>query len=117
MRWRSFDVAASCMVAMIVALASCTTFVQPTTCKQGSTACGGISDARFCGYVAVAVEGADCAELGIIESKAFCVVTTSACIDTHYAVKNHDCRVLRYERVRDSARADCTPGAPTFINR
>jgi len=51
------------------ALSSCTTYLQPTTCdraprsptgkQQGTTACGGIHDARFCDYVAVAVEGAD----------------------------------------------------------
>jgi hypothetical protein len=98
-------------------MASCTTFVQPTTCTPGSTSCGGLSDARFCEYTALAVEGGDCPGLGIVASRTFCVVTTQACIDTSYAVKDRDCRVLRYERLRDSTRSACPPGTPTFVNR
>jgi hypothetical protein len=98
-------------------LASCTTFVRPTTCVPGSTSCGGISDARFCEYTVLAVEGEDCAHMGISVSRPFCVVTPVACIDTNYALRDYDCRVLRYERVQDSARANCPPDAPTFVNR
>jgi hypothetical protein len=108
---------AGSLVATAVALPCCTTFVEPTTCSQGASACGGIHDARFCENVAIAVEGADCTALNIVQSKPFCVVTTSACIDTHYAVKDRDCRVTRYQGVRDSAYSDCPPGAPMFINR
>jgi len=85
------------------------------TCTPGSTSCGGISDARFCEYVAVAVEGWECAGLGLVESKPFCVVRAGPCVDTNYAVR--DCTVLRYELLRDSGRDDCAPGTPTFINR
>ena len=95
---------------------SCTTYVQPATCERGSTACGGIHDARFCDYVAVSVEGADCASLGLAEAKHFCVVTTR-CVDTDYVVRDHDCKVVRYQKVRDSMRAECAPGAPTFVSR
>jgi|HubBroStandDraft_1064217.scaffolds.fasta_scaffold331937_2 hypothetical protein len=105
-------------LAFVVSVAtwSCTTFVEPTTCKLGSTACGGIHDSRFCEYLTVDVEGADCAALNLAPSKLFCVVT-SQCIDTNYAVKNRDCKVLRYSRVRDNYRDECPEGAPTFINR
>jgi hypothetical protein len=115
--WRHLQRLAASVILSTVALWSCTTFIEETTCERGKTACGGIHDARFCEYVAVAVEGADCTALGIVESKQFCVVTSTACIDTHYAVKNGDCRVVRYEKVRDSARAECSSGAPTFVNR
>ena len=115
-------------VVATLALSGCTTYLQPTTCdrlprsptgpQQGTTACGGIHDARFCDYVAVAVEGADCAPLGIVETKHFCVVTHAACIDTHYAVKDHNCRVAHYEKVHDSPFAEeCPSDAPTFVNR
>jgi hypothetical protein len=93
-----------------------TTYVQPTLCDPGATACAGIHDARFCEYVAVSVEGADCGAIGLAQSKPFCVVTTP-CIDTNYAVKDRDCKVLRYQAVRDGMRAECAPGAPTFVTR
>jgi hypothetical protein len=104
------------MVAGVV-LASCTTFVEPTTCQRNSTSCGGIDDARFCEYVADAVRGMDCAELGLAPSRPFCVVTFGSCIETSYAVKDRDCKVIRYETVRDSTRADCSPGTPMFVNQ
>jgi hypothetical protein len=104
------------LMATAVAVTNCTTFVEPTTCELGSTACGGIHDARFCDYVAEAIEGGDCAALNIAPSEHFCVVTTK-CIDTNYAVKNRDCRVLRYENVLDSAWDHCPADAPRFVNR
>ncbi len=104
------------LVIVAAAAASCTTFVQPTTCEPGSTSCGGIHDARFCEYEATAVEGAACAGLGLVEAKPFCVVTT-ACVHTNYAVRDQDCKVLRYKAVRDAMRAECPPGAPVFVNR
>ena len=63
------------------------------------------------------MEGADCAGLGIVESKPFCVVTSRACFDTSYVIRDHDCRVLRYEHVHQSLRADCEPDTPMFVNR
>jgi hypothetical protein len=44
-------------------------------------------------------------------------VTTTACTDTRFAVKNRDCEVLQYRAVRDSMQADCAPGTPMFVNR
>jgi hypothetical protein len=115
-------------IALAIMLASCTTLVEPTTCsqapmhvrgkQQGTTACGDIHDARFCDYVATAVEGADCGSLRIVPSEHFCVVTRTSCVDTSYAVKGHDCKVARYEKVRNGAFAEeCPAGAPFFINR
>jgi hypothetical protein len=81
---------AGLVISAAIATASCTTFVEPITCEQGSTACGGVHDARFCDYVAVAVEGADCTALSVVPTKHFCVVTTGACIDTNYTVRDRD---------------------------
>jgi hypothetical protein len=38
-------------LAMAAVVTSCTTYIQPTTCKRDSTSCSGIHDARFCEYV------------------------------------------------------------------
>jgi hypothetical protein len=105
------------LLVIAMALTACTTYVKPTTCEAGSTACGGLHDARFCEYRAVAVEGMDCANLAITPSHPFCVVTTQACIETHYSVKGRDCRVLRYDRMLDSARDECPRDVPMFVNR
>lgn len=107
-------------VAIVLAAAglmSCTTFIQPTTCERGSTKCGGSHDARFCEYVASAVEGAACDGVGLVQGKHFCVVTNQACLDTNYAVKDQDCKVVRYELVRDRMSANCPVDAPMFVNR
>ncbi len=105
-------------VAAAILLPSCTTFVRPTTCKPGSTSCNGEPpDERFCEYVVLAAEGADCASLGMVVSRHFCVVRPGPCVDTTYAVTDHDCRVLRYETLRDSTHDDCPPGAPMFASR
>jgi hypothetical protein len=104
-------------VVAVVALPRCTTFVQPTSCKDRASSCGGIRDARFCDIVADEVEGADCEELGLLPSRHFCVVTRSACVHADYAVKGRDCRVHRYETVRSTWYADCPPGAPAFVSR
>jgi hypothetical protein len=116
MRWDRLRTFTMLAVGAAVLAPSCTTYVQPTTCDPGSTACGGIHDARFCEYVALSVEGPDCASFGLAESKPFCVVTTR-CLGTDYAVKDRDCRVRRYQTVRDSMRAECAPGTPTFVTR
>jgi hypothetical protein len=98
-------------------LLGCTTFVEPTTCADGSTGCAGIHDARFCENLALATDGADCETSRIVESKPFCVVTPTACTSTNYAVKGRDCRVLRYKILWDGARASCAPGTPMFVSR
>ena len=86
-------------MATAVLLPSCTTYAQPATCERGSSACGGIHDARFCDSVAIAVEGADCGALGIVDGKHFCVVTPTSCVDTTYAARDWDCKVFRYQSV------------------
>ncbi len=96
---------------------SCTTYVQPTTCEANKSECGGIRDARFCAYIAVNVSGADCETLGLVASKPFCVVSPAGCMDTDYAVKGRDCKVVRYQGVRDSCRNDCAPGVPMFVSQ
>jgi uncharacterized lipoprotein NlpE involved in copper resistance len=117
MWWKRIGTTTAMLAAVAAAgLPSCTTFIEPTTCDQGSTACAGIHDARFCDDVAIAVQGADCAALGVVEGKHFCVVTTTACTDTRFAVKNRHCEVLQYRAVRDSMQADCAPGTPMFVN-
>jgi hypothetical protein len=103
-------------VLAAAALASCTTYIKPTLCQPDATTCGGIHDARFCQYTAISVDGTDCPELGLVPSKPFCVVTSTACFDTSYAVQERNCRVLRYTVVRDSWHADCPPGTPMFVN-
>src|SRR5580704_15892365 len=98
-RGRAELVAAAVVALAAAALASCTTFVEPTSCAPGSSACAGIHDARFCDEVALSVEGAGCAALGVAETKHFCVVTPVACTETNYVVEYRDCRVLRYQTV------------------
>jgi hypothetical protein len=46
------------VIALTAFASSCTTFVRPTTCERGASACDGIHDARFCDYAAVALQGA-----------------------------------------------------------
>jgi|HubBroStandDraft_5_1064220.scaffolds.fasta_scaffold402150_2 hypothetical protein len=116
MRWEHVGTIAILGLGSLAVLPSCTSYIQPTVCDKGATACGGINDARFCDDIAVAVEGQDCASLGIAEAKHFCVVTTK-CIDATYAVADRDCRVLRYQGVSDTYWANCEPGAPTFVIR
>jgi hypothetical protein len=109
--------ACTALFVIAVVLTACTTYVKPTTCEPGSTACGGLHDARFCEYRALAVEGTDCPSLAIVPSRPFCVVTTQACIDTNYSVKGRDCRVLKYDRMLDTARDECPRDVPMFVNR
>jgi hypothetical protein len=104
-------------IVTVAVVTGCTSYIQPTTCESGSTSCSGIHDARFCEFVATGVEGTACAALGLVEAKPFCVVTTSACIETSYAVKDQDCKVLHYETVRNSTRAECPSGAPMFVSQ
>jgi len=101
------------VAAGTTSLFSCTTYVRPIACEGARYRCGEHHDIRFCEYVAVQVEGTDCADLGIIRNKRFCVVAQK-CINTDYATKDRDCRVLRYEAVQDGS--ECSPGTPTFID-
>jgi hypothetical protein len=66
----------------------------------------------FCENEAVAVEGKDCEAFGLAPSRHFCVVTDGSCPATHYALADHDCRVLKYSAVRQWRQ--CSPGTPTF---
>jgi hypothetical protein len=104
------------MLLLLASTASCTTFVEPTTCVRGATACGGIHDARFCDYVAISVEGADCAALGIAPARPFSVAA-GACGETRYVVRDHDCTVLRQRAVRDGVRSDVPSATPMFVAR
>jgi hypothetical protein len=103
---------AAMLLAAAVWLPSCTTFVEPVQCQGPPFSCNERSDVKFCQYTAVAVEGTDCANVGMVASKDFCVVTATACVDTSYAVKGRDCRVLEYHAVR--AWRQCPVGTPTF---
>jgi hypothetical protein len=71
-------------------------------------------DVKFCEDEAVAVEGRDCEALGLAASKHFCVVKSkdATCADTHYELKDRDCRVKQYQGVREWR--ECSPGTPTF---
>ena len=115
--WGTRTGAAMLLSSTAALLLSCTTVVQPTTCTPGSTACAGIHDARFCENVALTTEGADCASSRIVDAKPFCVVTPAACIQTEYVLKGRDCKVVRYQTLRDSYREECAPGAPMFVSR
>jgi hypothetical protein len=70
---------------------------------------------RFCEYLAVDVQGVDCARLGITAGRNFCVVSPSPCVDTHYELKDGDCNVTHYVAERESFT--CTSGTPTFLSR
>lgn len=106
------------LVALLFAapsLAGCTTTIQPVRCEDAPYRCNpDARDVKFCENEAITVEGADCAALGIAPSKAFCVVTPShtRCVDTNYAVRDRDCKVLEYNTVREWRV--CSPGTPTF---
>jgi hypothetical protein len=104
--------------AIVVTVATgCTTYVQPTSCAQGSTTCGGVRDARFCEYEAEKTAGPDCASSGLAAGRRFYVVTSTECTDTRYAVMGKDCRVLAYRELRDGDRAEDESGVPVFDSR
>lgn len=103
---------ASLVLAGAATLPSCTTYIRPVKCEGPPFTCNERTDVKFCEYEAVALAGADCADVGLVASKSFCVVTASACVDTTYAVKDRDCKVREYRAVREW-RA-CPPGTPTF---
>lgn len=104
---------AGLVVVAAALFSSCTTYVRPVKCDGGPYRCNGEPNVRFCEYEAVAVEGADCAELGLAASKSFCVITHAACVDTHYAVKDRNCRVVQYRALREWR--ECSAGTPTFM--
>jgi hypothetical protein len=93
-------------------LPSCTTFIRPVKCEGPPFTCNERTDVKFCEYEAVALDGADCGDVGLVASKNFCVVTAAACVDTTYAVKDRDCKVLEYRAVREWR--ECPPRTPTF---
>lgn len=106
------------LAALLVAtlsLVGCTTTIQPVACQGGPYRCNAESrDVKFCEDEVVAVEGADCTDLGLAPSKHFCVVKSQdeACADTHYALKGRDCEVRQYRALREWR--DCSAGTPTF---
>jgi|SRR5579883_859511 hypothetical protein len=102
------------VAALLSAAPGCTTYVEPVACESGGPyTCNQSAEVKFCEYVAMAIDGKDCADLGIVASRPFCVVTTERCIDTSYAVRGRDCRVTQYQAVRED-EALCSPGTPTF---
>jgi hypothetical protein len=103
---------ASLVLAEAALLSSCTTYVQPVKCEGPPFSCNERTDVKFCQYRAVALEGSECAAVGLVASRDFCVVTATACVDTTYAVKDRDCKVLEYTAVR--AWRMCPAGTPTF---
>jgi len=113
----SLTTTAFALVASTAVLAACTTYVEPTSCTPGSTSCAGISDARFCEYVSTSVEGEGCGRVGLSASREFCVVKAGPCVDTTYALKDGDCTVVEYQRLRDDRRASCPSDAPSFVAR
>jgi hypothetical protein len=98
-------------------LSGCTTSVRATTCTEGATSCAGVRDARFCEYVAIQTEGDDCKSNRIIDRQPFWVVTPTRCTSTTYALEDGDCRVIRYELVRDASRVERNADAPMFVGR
>jgi hypothetical protein len=100
-------------VAVSMALASCTAPMVPTDCGRQAFRCGAVSDVKFCESVALDVEGSDCTSLGVEPSKPFCYATRARCVHADYAVKGRDCKVLRYQPVREWS--ECSLGTPTFI--
>lgn len=103
---------ASFVLAEAALLPSCTTYVQPVTCEGPPFTCNERTDVKFCQYEALRLEGSDCAAAGLVASREFCVVTATGCVDTTYAVKDRDCRVLEYRAVR--TWRVCPAGTPTF---
>ena len=105
------------LVASLVALAaitatSCTTYVRRVTCEGGEYRCNEQHDVKFCENIVVALDGRDCSDVGLVVGQRFCVVTADRCVTTNYAIRDRDCRVLRYAGVREWR--DCSPGTPTF---
>jgi hypothetical protein len=116
---RGLRFAGRLLAALFVAalsLAGCTTAVRPVQCTGGPYRCHENSgDVMFCENEAVALEGSDCAAVGLAPSKHFCVVVPqpqSCASETHYEVKDRDCKVLRYRALREWR--ECSPETPTF---
>jgi hypothetical protein len=86
--------------------------MRPVACGDQRYKCGERHDVKFCENVALAVEGADCASVGLAAQQRFCFVSSGRCVQTEYALTRQDCRVLRYEPVQESDA--CSPGTPTF---
>lgn len=101
------------VLPLVVASLACTTYVEPVACESGPYTCNRTVDVKFCENVALAVDGKDCADLGIVPSRHFCLVTTTKCVGTSYAVRGHDCRVAQYQALYEEG-GECSPGTPTF---
>jgi len=100
-------------VALLLVLPCCTTYVRPVACGQQKFACGERHDVLFCVTVALAVQGADCAQVGLSVGKPFCYVSAGHCVqDIQYALQDRDCVVLRHELLGE--RDECPQGTSTF---
>jgi len=97
---------------LLVALTDCTTYVRPVACGGEAFRCGDLSEVRFCESLAEAVEGADCAKVGLATSRRFCFVSRGPCAGTRYVLAGGDCEVVEYTRVREGAT--CSAGTPVF---
>ncbi len=106
---------AAALLAAALSQAGCTTSIQPVRCQGGPYRCSEEArDVKFCEDEAIAVEGADCGDLGLAPSKLFCIVKPQdeTCSDTHYEVKDRDCKVRQYRAVREWR--NCSAETPTF---
>ena len=116
---RGLRLVARLLAALLVAallLAGCMTTVRPVQCAGGPYRCHENSgDVMFCENEAVAVEGSDCAAVGLAVSKHFCVVVPQpqpCASGTHFEVKGRDCKVVEYRALREWR--ECSAGTATF---
>jgi hypothetical protein len=116
---RGLRLATRLLAALLFAaslLAGCTTTLHHVTCEGGPYRCHeGSGDVMFCENEAIAVEGPDCAAVGLAASKHFCVVVPQPepCAgETRFEMKGGDCKVLQYRALREWR--ECSPGTPTF---
>jgi hypothetical protein len=86
--------------------------MRSVACGDRERVCGDLHDARFCESIVVALDGGDCASVGLIVGKPFCFISTASCVHTTYALKDKDCVVREYTPVREWYA--CSPGTPTF---
>ena len=95
-----------------VALAGCTTFIDPVRCGGHDFACGEEQDVVFCEGRAETVEGTDCAGAQLAPASTFCVASRGRCVDTSFALRQGSCRIVSYELLAEGD--SCPQGTPTF---
>lgn len=100
-------------LALLLVLPCCTAYVRPVACGPKKYACADRHDVLFCETMALAVQGADCAAVGLSAGRPFCYVSAGHCVhDIKYALADRDCVVLRHELLGE--RDECPPGTPAF---